>query len=120
MFPSVTRRAKKPLVYLLAALQLLLAAPAATALSGAPMGAGIAEAPCAEGMTPETDSRHCPCCPDGVKSNAACLASCTAAVAAMSTIAAVFARQPIVDRLTTQFVFVAGSGDPPLKPPPIV
>ena len=114
IFGSVHRLAK-PLVFLLVAAQLLLAAPAMASARLAPGEA--AKLPCA-GMQ-MADSHHCPCCPDGVESMRDCLAACLLGVAATPTasVARIVIASSVVNvepaRLTET------SSDPPLKPPPI-
>jgi hypothetical protein len=110
------KRWKRILIQTLVAAQLISAAPFATAF------AGTGAAPC-DGMmdmsSMPSDSGHCPCCPDGEKSVAACLAACSAAFGITASLSVSQARveslrvsQPIVTALSRVF-------DPPLKPPPI-
>jgi hypothetical protein len=108
MFTPV-KRWKRILVQVLVAAQMISAAPLASA------------SPC-DGMmdmsaTPA--SGHCPCCPDGANSVAACLAACSAAFGITSShlVSLVRADSP---RVSLSIITAYSRGfDPPLKPPPI-
>jgi hypothetical protein len=116
------KRWKRILVQVLVVAQIVCAAPVASAL---PAGPGAEEMPCAgmmgmEAMHPDLGSDHCPCCPEGTDSVAACLAACAVAAGitdsyAMPVISAGTPRAPLPIVTTHSRRF-----DPPLKPPPIV
>ena len=119
MFSPVNRRIVRPLVYILAAAQLLLSAPIVTATT-LPATNSATEMPCAASMPMVNDSKSCPCCPDGTKGMAACLSACTAAVAALPTLSIHVSRNATMPVITSAIVYRAEQADPPLKPPPIV
>jgi hypothetical protein len=65
------------------------------------------------------DSGHCPCCPDGADTIAACLAACSAAFGITSSLSV---SQVRADSIRVSLPIVAAHSrvfDPPLKPPPI-
>jgi len=112
------KRWKRILVQTLAVAQLISAAPFASAFAGS----SHAAQPC-DGMmdmaSMPADSGHCPCCPDGADSVAACLAACSAAfvITASVSVSQVRADSP---RVSLPIVTAhARVFDPPLKPPPI-
>ena len=118
MFTPV-KRWKRILVQVLVGAQLFSAAPFASALAGHGRAQSL---PC-DGMMDMTSmpaaSGHCPCCPDGADSVAACLASCSAAFGITASVSVSQIRTgsprvslPIVTAHSRVF-------DPPLKPPPI-
>jgi hypothetical protein len=118
MFTPV-KRWKRILIQVLVAAQLIAAAPLASALTGV---SHANAAPC-DGLMDmsnmPSDSGHCPCCPDGADSVAACLAACSAAFGITAAISVSQMRvessrvdPPIVTAHSRVF-------DPPLKPPPI-
>lgn len=118
MFTPV-KRWKRILVRVLVATQLLSAAPLASALTSSRDADAL---PCAGMMdmaNMPSDSRHCPCCPDGADSVAACLAACVAASGITSSLYVSLVR---TDSLRVSLPIVAAHSrvfDPPLKPPPI-
>lgn len=106
------------LVYMLATLQLLLAAPMASALvQSAAVDARLA-AELHIGVT-DNASDPCHCCPDGVTDIASCLSACGPAAAPLPVVAVAVARS--APALTPAFTFVPHvfPADPPLNPPPI-
>ena len=118
MFTPV-KRWKRILVQVLVAAQLIAAAPLASALTGV---AHADAAPC-DGLMDmsnmPSDSGHCPCCPDGADSVAACLAACSAA---FGITAAISVPQVRVESPRVNLPIVTAHSrvfDPPLKPPPI-
>jgi hypothetical protein len=116
---TLVKRWKRILVQVLVVAQLLSAAPLASAR---PASKDADSMPCAEMMgmaSAAADSRHCPCCPDGADSVAACLAACVAASGIISSLFVSLVRAdptrvsvPIATAHSRAF-------DPPLKPPPI-
>ena len=111
---SVNRHVFRRIVYGLVALQLLLAAPLASALAqGAGMGAATVATPAA------SESEPCDCCAENVPDFAACLITCGAAAAPPPTVMPVlssFFTEPVPQ---APFVSHAQGADPPLNPPPI-
>lgn len=116
MFAIVKRRVR-PLVYLLVLAQLLLSAPLVNAFSGA--AASHASPACEGHVPPATEHHGCPCCPDGVMTDAGCLAACTAGAAPLQSCPPLRLEAPSIasdERVAEVF---GGIADPPLKPPPI-
>ena len=113
------RRWLKPLIYTLVLGQVLLSAPMVNAMSGA-TGSDHAEMACADSMPHAADSGSCPCCPEGDLGTAACLSSCAATLAAVSTIEFSSVAPDAAALPDAPLVHVAQVSDPPLKPPPIV
>jgi hypothetical protein len=118
MFTPV-KRWKRILVQVLVVAQLVAAAPFASAMGGS----GHSDASPCDGMmdmaNTSSDSSHCPCCPDGVDSLAACLATCSAAFGMVPSLTVSQTRSQslrinVVIDTSHSRVF-----DPPLKPPPI-
>ena len=105
----------RKLVYVLAALQVLLAAPVVSAVAGALPGSGM---DCGDMMPATPDSDSCPCCPEG-DNVAACLSNCLPATCVTTGVAPI----AVVDR-TGEFHAqspppLAARSEPPVKPPPI-
>jgi hypothetical protein len=118
MFTPV-KRWKRIVIQVLVAAQLISAAPLASALAG---NSHADASPC-HGMMDMSgmaaNSGHCPCCPDGADSVAACLAACSAAFGITSSLSV---SQVRADSLRVSLPIVAAHSrvfDPPLKPPPI-
>ena len=119
------KRRFRPLIYILAAAQLLLAAPITSAAS--PATSHHSAMPCADSM-PAHDNGHgnkdgsgdCPCCPDGAMDMAACLSACTLAHASIATILFTSTPSHSIAASAPAFVPVVDVNDPPLKPPPII
>jgi hypothetical protein len=111
------KRRFRPLIYILAAAQLLLAVPMTSAAS--PATSHSFSMPCADSM-PADDAGDCPCCPHGAQDMAACLSACTLAHAAISTIQFASAPARSIPARAPAFVPVLDVSDPPLKPPPII
>jgi len=113
------KRWKRILVQVLVAVQLISAAPLASAM---PASQDADEMPCAEMMgmaSSDMNSDDCPCCPEGADSVAACLAACVAATGITASFVVLPVRAdsprvdlPVLDSHSRIF-------DPPLKPPPI-
>jgi len=119
MFSPVNRRKLvRPLIYVLAAAQLLLSAPIVSAMSGE-IGSSAKDMPCAESMPRTDDAKPCPCCPDGIMNMAACLSACTTAVAALPGIQIHLSTTTASPASDPRFANIAELADPPLKPPPI-
>ena len=114
MFAIVKRF--RPLIYVLAAAQLLLSGPVVSALSAANASA---ESDCAD-MMMGPDADHCPCCPEGVTTMGECLSACTAAFAAVGTPAIFVSTLSSFPASTPAFAPLVMLADPPIKPPPIV
>jgi hypothetical protein len=111
---TVRRRWFKPLVYVLVAAQLLLAAPIVSAAAKA------TAMPCGDSMTmPGSASHDCGCCPGDVTSMGDCMSACTAVQAPPPAIAVVASAITFTDASAPPVVAVTEFGDPPLKPPPI-
>jgi hypothetical protein len=119
MFSLVNRRFVRTVLYVLAAGQVLLSAPIASAIGNGATAATV-EMPCADSMPRTDDSKPCPCCPDGVTSIAACLSACTASVAALPVLAVHAVNAVSLPSPAAVFPQIADLADPPLKPPPIV
>jgi hypothetical protein len=83
----VRTRWVKPLVFLLVAAQLLLAAPVNTFSR---VLATDSSSHACDTMTPAADPGHCPCCPDGPESMNDCLATCVLGAAAVAMLMAEF------------------------------
>lgn len=118
MFDPVNRW-KRILVQVLVGAQLLSAAPFASAFAGNPH----ADATPCDGMmdmgSGATDSHKCPCCPDGIDSVAACLLTCVAASAIITSLS-VFLGSADSSGVSLPIDPVhSRTFDPPLKPPPI-
>jgi hypothetical protein len=111
---AVKSRLRK-LVYVLAALQVLLAAPVVGAVAGAIPGNGM---DCADMMPATPDSDPCPCCPEG-DSVAACLSNCLAASCVTTGFAPVAVHNNAAEPPAEPSLQLAVRGDPPIKPPPI-
>jgi hypothetical protein len=125
MVSPVHKRLLKPLVYLVAVAQLLLAVPASAVAPADPGSTALASAASVssncEAMAGMGGSDECPCCPDGVDSMSACLASCSVGAVSAPThqfAARLFAPSVRVERAPS--VPFNSLSDPPLKPPPIV
>jgi hypothetical protein len=121
---TVKRRTFRPLVYALAAVQLLLSVPVASAWAAEVS----AEAPAAQSMPCDDmnmqadvhHSKQCPCCLDGAMGTMDCQSAC-AASAAVTSVARYFRPNSVAVPTTEPLpVFFLPLADPPLKPPPIV
>jgi hypothetical protein len=106
----VNKALPRRLVYALVAMQLLLAAPTASALVSAAATAVVA--------AHEHDS--CPCCADDPLVDAACLSACASAVALLPVTGFTLTRTIGASLVTVPTVLFTPLADPPLKPPPIV
>jgi hypothetical protein len=118
MFTPV-KRWKRILVQVLVAAQLIAAAPFASAM---PASKHAGSMPCAEMMgmaSVSADSGHCPCCPDGADSLAACLAACVAASGITSSLSVSLVRTNSPRVSLPVAVAHSRAFDPPVKPPPI-
>lgn len=111
----VVKPRSRKLVYLLAAFQVLLAAPVVSAVAGALPGNGM---DCADMMPATPDSDPCPCCPEG-DSIAACLSNCLAASCVTTSLALATAFDTTEASPAVSLPPLAVRGDPPVKPPPI-
>jgi hypothetical protein len=120
MVSPVRKRLLKPLVYLVAVAQLLLAVPASAVAPANSSSAASTSINCEE-MAGMGGGDECPCCPDGVDSMSACLVSCS--VGALSAPTHQFAARLFAPSVRVEPVPSApfnSLSDPPLKPPPIV
>jgi hypothetical protein len=119
MFRLVKRRFR-PVIYLLVLAQLLLSAPmvSAVAATGAASASGMSM-PCAGDMPMADETGECPCCPDGVTSEAGCLVTCIASVAPPQAFAPAPAAREATAPVERIDSISGGVADPPLKPPPI-
>jgi hypothetical protein len=107
----------RPLVFLLVAVQLLLAAPMASALTrdGLTQVSSTAAAP-AHG---DHEADDCPCCPDNVTSGLDCLAACGPAAALPVPLLLLAIPSTAPFSAMSKPLIYAPPADPPLNPPPI-
>lgn len=118
---ALVNRHVRPLVFVLVLAQLLLSAPIVNAMAGAATHASPACASHVPGRGHLGSGHHdtCPCCPDGVMTDAGCLAACTAGAAPLQSVPSARVVEAVIapnQRVVTLFV---GFSEPPLKPPPI-
>jgi hypothetical protein len=129
MVAIVIRRRFKPLVYVLAAAQLLLAVPAMTAAQEE-TAASIesASSHCADALPdahpvapdePSSSETACPCCPDGITTMAGCASVCATAVGATPTLPISVTRAATAHASGAAFLPAPAAADPPPNPPPI-
>lgn len=111
---NVKPRSRK-LVYVLAAFQLLLAAPVVNAVAGALPASGM---DCGDMMPASPDSDACPCCPDG-DNVAVCLSNCLPASCVAPGLVLIFANDRGHESPAESPFPLAVRGEPPVKPPPI-
>jgi hypothetical protein len=115
MFGDMVRRLFRPLLYVIALMQLVSTPVFATAV---PAGAGD-EMPCHGVMAP-ADEGQCPCCPDGVDSAAGCLAGCAGATATPLDLDFPIVAEHVDAIADLEVISNGDLADPPLKPPPIL
>jgi hypothetical protein len=117
MFTSVHRRHLKPWIYVLVAVQLLLAAPAMANPGG--FAAASTSAMC-DHIAAAVSAEQCPCCPAGAQSMRDCLAACTLAAAATPPVmVTVITPDPAQQVASVPMRVRLSFSNPPLKPPPI-
>lgn len=111
------RRKFRPLVYLLVAMQLLLSAPMASALTKQALTQAAAIADTSAHGDHEADD--CPCCPDNVTTSLDCLAACAPVGAFPASVFLLSIHSTVPLAVAPTPVIYTPLADPPLKPPPI-
>jgi hypothetical protein len=109
-------RLLRPLVYVLALMQ-VVSTPVLAAAIPAAYGA---ELPCPGDMAPAAGEDHCPCCPDGIGTIAGCLAACAGAAATPLDFLIPIGAQRVDPLQVLDVISKGDPSDPPLKPPPIL
>ena len=114
----MSRALLRRLVYALVAMQLLLAAPVASAMAQS-AALEAARASVQHEAMPGSESEPCHCCPDDATEMAACVSFCGTAAALLPEVATGLARSASVPARSFNATSHALPADPPLKPPPI-
>jgi hypothetical protein len=107
----------RPLVFLLVAVQLLLSAPMASALTRDALTQASSTA--AASAHSDHNADDCPCCPDDVTSGLDCLAACGSAVALPVPLFLLAFHSTASFSAASKPLIYTPLSDPPLKPPPI-
>lgn len=115
---GMSRALVRRVVYALAAMQLLLAAPVASSMAQS-AALDTAHASALHDAVPGSMPEPCHCCLEGAADLAACISSCGTAAALLPVLLTGLARSAPVPARAFSPTSHCLPADPPLKPPPI-